>query len=146
MSRWARRKDTSHPHVVSALEAVGASVQVLDGKDIPDLLVGYRGQTDLLELKSEGEEEGYLDKRSGKLRKTKAGELSEGQEKWIARWRGRPVKVVRTPEEALAAIGADTQPHARVVPPPGRRRRGMKGPSLSALATSASYAPKKGAP
>jgi hypothetical protein len=32
--------------------------------------------------------------------------LSEGQATWHAAWRGRPPVVVRTVDEALAAIGA----------------------------------------
>ncbi len=54
----------------------------------PDLLVGFRGETYLLEVKSP------------------KGRLEDSQVTWHADWRGRPVAVVRTPTEALRAIGA----------------------------------------
>lgn len=106
MSRWARRKDSSHRPIVNALEAAGATVQILDGKDIPDLLVGYRGATYLLEEKSPEGVETYKTKNGLRTRKQAAGKLSDGQKEWHAKWRGHPVAVVFTIEDALKAIGA----------------------------------------
>jgi len=101
--RWAYHKDTAHKPVVTALRAIGATVQALHGKDVPDLLVGYRGQTFLLEVKTAGAE--TLDKRNGRTYR-RTTQLSEGQREWAERWRGGPVAVVHTPEEAIAIVTA----------------------------------------
>ena len=49
MTRYALRVDANQAAVVSALEAAGATVQVV-GKPL-DLLVGIRGQFILIEVK-----------------------------------------------------------------------------------------------
>lgn len=106
--RWAYHKDAAHKPIVTALRAIGATVQALHGKDVPDLLVGYRGKTLLLEVKSAGLE--ALDKRDGKVRR-RSGTLSKGQREWAERWRGGPVAVVHTPEEAIAAVSGRIRPY-----------------------------------
>src|SRR3972149_1571025 len=47
------RTDANHTEIVNALQAIGASVTSLAdvGGGCPDLLVGYRGQNMLLEVK-----------------------------------------------------------------------------------------------
>jgi hypothetical protein len=92
--RRAARRDEAEPAIIEALEAVLATVQQISGEGMPDLLVGYRGRTVLLEVKSAG------------------GRLTPAQEAWLAWWCGSPVVVVTTPAEALAAVGA----RARVGP------------------------------
>jgi hypothetical protein len=99
-------RDAAEPAIIKALEAVGASVWQLSGEDIPDLLVGYRGRTFLLEVKTPGLE--YTDKRNGKTYK-RDGKLSEGQQAFFDSWRGGPCKEVFTHEEALYAIGAPVE-------------------------------------
>ena len=49
----AAKIDANHEQVVTALRAAGATVQSLAGvgKGVPDLLVGYQGQTLLMEVK-----------------------------------------------------------------------------------------------
>lgn len=83
------RRDSTHREIVDTLEAVGASV--FDAADVglgfPDLVVGYRGVTYLLEVKGP------------------RGKLRPSQVSFCATWKGAPVIVVRTPAEALAAIG-----------------------------------------
>lgn len=88
--RRAAKIDTTHRPIVEALRAVGASVIDLAsvGHGCPDLVVGYRGHTWLIEVKGP---------------KTK---LSESQVKLHAEWRGFPIAVVRTVDEALALVGA----------------------------------------
>lgn len=109
MSDWGRRRDDCEPAIVAALRAVGATVETLNGTGQPDLLVGFRGRTYLLECK---EEHG----RSGKgHRRTKTGLLAS-QEDWHARWKGAAPVIVTTPEEALAAIGAVVTSAVRVTP------------------------------
>jgi hypothetical protein len=86
-----RRRDANEDLIVESLEAVRATVERLHpaGRGgLPDLLVGFRGQTYLIEVKT-------LD-----------GELDDGQLDWHLAWRGAPVIVARTPEQALRAIGA----------------------------------------
>lgn len=87
--RGLEKRDANEPAIVATLRAVGASVDLLPGANgRPDLLVGFRGQTFLLETKSE------------------QGRLENSQLEWLAAWRGAPPKLVRTPEQALRAIGA----------------------------------------
>jgi hypothetical protein len=84
--------DFNQPTIIRALENVGASVQSLTrvGHGCPDLLVGYRRRTFLLEVKNPDA----------------GGELNDDQLDWHREWRGQPVVTVETPEEALRAIGA----------------------------------------
>lgn len=92
--RRASAIDANQPEIVKALRAVGASVAVLSGcgNGIPDLLVGYRRQTHLLELKDSA-------------KPPSARQLTPDQKRWHATWAGRPVHVVLTVDEALAAVG-----------------------------------------
>lgn len=89
-TRRAARRDIAEPPIVEALEAAGAWVQ---RQANPDLLVVYRERLFGLEVKSSNH---APDKRQ----KAQAKFLAE-----MARLRA-PVYVVRTPEEALRAIGA----------------------------------------
>lgn len=86
--RRAARKDDNHKAIVTALQGAGAFVESISGTGVPDLLVGFRGQTWLLELKRPGEF------------------INANQALWLYEWKGKPVTVVRSPEEALKAIGA----------------------------------------
>jgi Holliday junction resolvase len=102
--RRAARRDKSEPAIVAALEAVGATVTRISAGGCPDLLVGFRGETFLLECKEplgpKGGKSFYLAKGRGK------GDMTQDQIDWHAQWRGRPPVVVRTVDEALRAIGA----------------------------------------
>ena len=90
----AAKVDANHEQVVSALRAVGASVQTLAavGKGVPDLLVGYQGKTILLEVKD------------GR-KPPSARRLTEDQLKWHGAWRGGPLAVVDGPDAALRMLG-----------------------------------------
>ena len=80
--------------IVAALRKAGCSVSYLDpqgfsyAKGLPDLLVGVRGRTFLLEVK----------------RDTKA-KRKPSQEKWHTEWRGAPVHLVYDIISAFAAVG-----------------------------------------
>lgn len=93
--RRAARTDDNHEAIVAALREVGAFVQSLAmvGKGCPDVLVSYRRQAFLLEIK-DGE------KTPSRIR------LTPDEEAWHLAWTGPPVAVVRSPFEALVAIGA----------------------------------------
>lgn len=107
-SKRAARRDKSEPEIVAALRAAGASVEIIgDGAGRPDLMVGFRGVTYHLEVKNP------LGPRGGKRGggATRPGQGGDGvltadQLAWWAAWRGAPPVIVRTPAEALAAIGA----------------------------------------
>lgn len=92
--RRAANLDSNHGHIVDALRRAGATVHSLAGlgDGAPDLLVGFRGDTHLFEVKDGG--------KSPSRRK-----LRPSQKRWHLAWKGSPVVVVTTPHEALAAIG-----------------------------------------
>jgi hypothetical protein len=93
MSRFARNIDANHKAIVAALRASGASVEPVNGSraGFPDLLVGIFGITELVEVK-DGE------KVPSKRR------LNPAQTEWHRQWRGRPVVVVESVDEALALV------------------------------------------
>lgn len=95
--RRAANRDKGEGAIVEALRAVGASVEYLDLTDGPDILVGWRELNFLFEVKEPIGPNGGASKDGQ--------HLSEGQAKWHATWNGQ-VAVVRTPLEALIAIGA----------------------------------------
>jgi Holliday junction resolvase len=90
----AAKVDANHVQVVEALRAAGATVQSLAGvgKGVPDLLVGYRQTTLLMEVK-----DGH---KSPSQRK-----LTEDQLKWHREWNGGTLAVVDGPEAALRVLG-----------------------------------------
>jgi Holliday junction resolvase len=87
--RWGAHQDSTHKPLVAALRAVGVTVVRISSQEAgcPDLLVGHRSRTYLLEVKGPNTP------------------VDPKQEKWHRNWRGAPVHVVRTPEEALEALG-----------------------------------------
>jgi hypothetical protein len=90
--RFAARhgaQDANAPAIALALRRCGASVLDLHavGGGCPDLLVGYRGASWLMEVK------------------TATGAVRPSQAAFARDWRGAPVVVVRSAAEALAAIG-----------------------------------------
>ena len=86
--RWAAKVDRNQAEIVSALRQVGASVLVLSrvGQGCADLAAGIRGETFFLEVK------------------TDKGKLTPREQEFMDEWRGH-YAIVRTPEEALRAIG-----------------------------------------
>lgn len=85
----AGRKDAAHAPIVAALRKAGASVVDLAGLGVlgvPALLVGWQGRCLLLEVKNPGEV------------------ARASQVEWAAKWRGTPVRVVSTPEEAISTL------------------------------------------
>lgn len=95
--RRAARVDANQREIIDALRAAGASVQPLHtvGDGVPDLLVGKHGRTHLIEIKDGS-------KRPSERR------LTSDQQEWHAWWRGTPVYIVQSADEALAAIAAAT--------------------------------------
>lgn len=98
----AKRRDANEGPIVDNLRAVGATVTRLDGDGVPDLLVGFRGRTLLLEVKLP------LGARGGVHHHGKPGsdgDMTPAQVRWWREWLGESAVVVRSPAEALAAIG-----------------------------------------
>ena len=92
--RRAARVDANQPAIVAALRAAGCDVQDLSkvGNGVPDLLVQRAGVIYLLEAKRPAGPQGGL---KGRL-------LTEKQIAFRQRW---PVHTVRSPHEALHAVG-----------------------------------------
>lgn len=100
INRFAKMRDANEAEIVAALRSVGATVTQLGQHGVPDLLVGFRGATFLLEVKAPPGARGGT--------KHNHAELTSAQKLWWATWSGRPPAIVRTAAEALKAIGATT--------------------------------------
>lgn len=92
--RRAAKTDANQVEIVKALRAAGATVQSLAavGQGVPDLLVGIRGQTLLMEVKD--------GKKSPSERR-----LTPDQLEWHGAWRGGPLAVVDGVDAALRVLG-----------------------------------------
>ena len=88
MPRWAAKVDENQAEIVAALRQAGASVLILSrvGQGCADLAAGIRGETFFLEVK------------------TDSGKLTPSEQEFMDGWRGH-YAIVRTPDEALKAIG-----------------------------------------
>lgn len=87
--RFAARVDANQDQIVSALRAAGAIVRIVtQGNGLPDLLVGYRGHTILMEVKD------------GK-KPPSARKLTEAEQKFFDEWRGGALHIVESVDEAL---------------------------------------------
>ena len=84
LRRYANKRDASEKAIVDFLRRAGCSVVPLD-KPV-DLIVGFRGATYLVEIKTG--KKGY----------------TEGQEKFFEQWRGSPVVTLRTIEQAITVL------------------------------------------
>ena len=90
--RLAARVDDNQKEIVEALRAIGATVRVVtQGGGIPDLLVGFRGHTVLMEVKD------------GR-KKPSARKLTEAEEKFFLEWRGGMLAIVESVDDALALL------------------------------------------
>jgi len=91
---YAKRTDANQTEICAALRKVGATVQDLSrvGGGCPDLLVGYRGENYLMEVK------------------VKTGRLRQSQIEFQKTWDGDDVFVVRSVDDALIAVGAMERP------------------------------------
>jgi Holliday junction resolvase len=78
------RRDSTHAEIRDELRALGATVADTGdmGRDFPDLVVGFCGRSFLVEAKSA------------------KGDLSNGQSEFARGWRGSPVVVLRSREQA----------------------------------------------
>lgn len=86
---FAKRRDQNEPLIVAVLESMGAVVHKLSEKGMPDLLVGHRGVTHLVEVKGP------------------RGRMTPDQLDWHRAWEvsGCRARVVVTPEDAVIVLG-----------------------------------------
>ncbi|MFV1644920.1 hypothetical protein VWZ82_12930 [Phaeobacter sp. JH20_41] len=93
--RYAAKVDANQGEIVAALRAAGATVTPTHaaGDGFPDLAVGFRGQSFLIEVKDGS-------------KPPSARKLTPGQQKWHTTWRGQKA-VASTVAEALAVIGVE---------------------------------------
>ena len=91
----AAKIDANQLEIVKALRKIGATVQSLaaTGDGVPDLLVGYQGNTYLIEVKD-----------GSKV--PSARKLTPDQEVWHEKWTGGTLGVANSIEEALNIIEA----------------------------------------
>jgi len=84
--RRAPKRDSNEREIIDFLEINGCSVVQLDGAGIPDLAVGFAGQTYLLEVKN-----------------GKQGKLTSDQQQFFKQWIGHAI-VVRNIDDAKQFI------------------------------------------
>ena len=87
-----QKRDITEASIVDALRKSGATVYLLDQPC--DALAGLHGQSHLLEFK------------------TGKGKLTADQQKFQSTWRGSPVVILRTVDEALAFVKTCKAEHA----------------------------------
>ena len=83
--RTDARKDRNQAAIVEALRKIGATVEILSARGLPDLLVGFRRQNFLLEVKAPG------------------GELTPAQSEFFHLWRGQAA-IVTALEDARMVL------------------------------------------
>ena len=94
--RTAAKVDANQPEIVQALRDIGATVQILSavGKGCPDILVGFRRNNFLFEIKDGA--------KSPSRRK-----LTDDERQWHDDWRGQ-VTTISNVRQAIALITYDS--------------------------------------
>ena len=89
----AGRTDANQSRIIEALRKLGATVVSTSqvGQGLPDLLVGWRGVTILLEIKDGA-------------RPPSERKLTEAEAYFLANWKGGPAVVVNNEQEAINAV------------------------------------------
>lgn len=108
--RRAAMRDEGEAAIVSALRRAGAFVWAVSAKGLPDLLVGHRGAWTLLECKAPSGPRGGASADGQKLSPAQARFFMDCE------LGGLPAYIVRSPEDALRAIGLDVNDPARRTP------------------------------
>jgi len=90
--RRANRIDDNQNDIVAALRKAGATVRVISqGEGIPDLLVGFRGETILFEVKDGN-------------KPPSARTLTPAEKKFFDEWEGGLCVIVKSVEDALELL------------------------------------------
>ena len=91
--RFRQKPDANQPEIVTALLKIGCTVYDASRVGtLPDLVVGYRGVTCLIECKMPN------------------GKLNADQKVWHEGWNGHSV-VVHSPQEAIDAVISHVKNH-----------------------------------
>ena len=90
--RRPNRIDDNQNDIVAALRKAGAYVRIISqGEGIPDLLVGFKGETMLMEVKDGN-------------KPPSARTLTDAEKKFFDEWRGGLLVVVDSVEDALRML------------------------------------------
>lgn len=90
--RRANKIDANQNDIVAALRKAGATVRIISqGEGIPDLLVGFRGETMLFEVKDGG-------------KPPSARQLTPAEKKFFDEWTGGICAIVESVEDALELL------------------------------------------
>jgi Holliday junction resolvase len=95
--RRAARVDSNAQEIVEGLRKAGAYVRVItQGDGLPDLLVGYKGHTLLIEIKDGN-------------KPPSAQKLTAAEQKFFDEWPGGPLVKVNSLDEAITLLQARQQ-------------------------------------
>lgn len=99
--RRAAKTDANQTEIVEAMRKAGATVQSLAavGQGVPDLLVGYRNRTALVEVKDGS-------------KPLSARRLTPDQQQWHQNWTGGTLAVVPDVDAALRVLKLMEASHA----------------------------------
>ena len=89
--RRAARRDDNEKEIIAAMREAGAYVKAINDEGLFDLLVSYRGQTLLIEVKDGA-------------KPPSARRLTEAEQKFHDEWPGSNLFIVNSAEEALALL------------------------------------------
>jgi hypothetical protein len=89
--RRAARRDANEGDIIKAMRAEGAYVKVINDEGLFDLLVNYRGETMLIEVKDGA-------------KPPSARRLTDAEQKFHDEWPGSDLFIVNSVEEAIALL------------------------------------------
>jgi hypothetical protein len=89
--RRAARRDDNEQDIIKAMREAGAYVKQINDEGLFDLLVSYRGETLLIEVKDGA-------------KPPSARRLTEAEQKFHDEWPGFNLYIVKSVEEALALL------------------------------------------
>lgn len=89
--RRAARRDSNESDIVKAMREAGAYVKVINDEGLFDLLVSYRGETLLIEVKDGA-------------KPPSARRLTDAEQKFHDEWPGADLYIVNSVEEAVALL------------------------------------------
>jgi len=89
--RRAARRDENEKDIIKAMREAGAYVKVINDEGLFDLLVNYRGETMLIEVKDGA-------------KPPSARRLTDAEQKFHDEWPGSDLYIVKSVEEALLLL------------------------------------------
>ena len=89
--RRAARRDDNEKEIVAAMREAGAYVKAINDEGLFDLLVSYRGETMLIEVKDGA-------------KPPSARRLTEAEQKFHDEWPGSNLYIINSVEEALSLL------------------------------------------